>query len=123
VILALAVGLAGAIGASARHALGARFTPRLGPSWPWVTMGINVVASFLLAIVVRSLTIRHGIDDPGIVLGVGFCGGLSTWSTVTWEVDELRRSFDPARSAAYLLAAPLTSIGAAAMGWWLAGVL
>src|SRR5690242_10715294 len=108
-MVALAVGLAGAFGSMVRHGIGSWVTPRTGPGWPYATMGINIVASFILALVVGGLAPRSGAGDLSVVLGSGLCGGLSTWSTVTWDVAALQRRFGPARAAAYLVAAPATS--------------
>jgi CrcB protein len=81
------VGLGGAIGSNARHWLGIWFRAQ-----PWAqqyTLGtfvINVSGSLLLAVVAA---IFRDKASPGfLLLGTGFCGGYTTFSTFSMEVAE-----------------------------------
>ena len=78
----LAVGIGGAFGALSRYLIS-----NWGISWnnfPYVTLGINFVGSFLLAYI---LTRQTFIRNPLIKLGVttGFLGGFTTFSTFSLE--------------------------------------
>jgi CrcB protein len=82
----LIVGLAGAFGATSRHAvdLGMRKWFPTGPS-----MGIlivNLFGSLLLGIVVGLSMTRYIHRDLQLALTVGFCGAFTTFSTFAAEL-------------------------------------
>jgi CrcB protein len=75
-----------------------------GPgAWPWPTFTVNVVGCLLLGVVAARLPFaprRAVLWREG--LGVGFCGGMTTFSTFSVEAAELIRHDRPALAAAYL---------------------
>lgn len=89
--LALAVGGAGALGALGRVLLDdawsawrrrrtdARTATR--PGWPWALLVVNVLGSLILGLAWGLHTSHPG---AAAVIGAGFCGGLTTFST--WVV-------------------------------------
>ncbi|MPZ97675.1 MAG: fluoride efflux transporter CrcB, partial [Propionibacteriales bacterium] len=79
---ALLVALGGAAGAAVRFRLGVRFNGR--QPMPLGTLAANVVAALLLGVFARSAG-----EQVYALLGVGFCGGLSTYSTFAWETHSL----------------------------------
>src|SRR5271169_2450648 len=84
VLLAIYVGGAG--GALLRVWLGTTFTVAPG-DWPWTTFAINVSGSFVLGYVVTRLQERL---PPSTylrpLLGTGFCGAYTTFSTMQVEI-------------------------------------
>jgi len=71
----------GAIGTLARAGLAAAAVP--DPArWPWPTFIANVVGAVLLGIIGTRLA-TSDLRRP--LLGTGFCGGLTTFSTVQVE--------------------------------------
>ena len=72
---ALFVAVAGAVGVLARYGLS------VAVQSVWTTVAINIVGSFLLGLLV---TLGDGLSsDARLVLGVGFLGGFTTFSTFT----------------------------------------
>jgi CrcB protein len=83
--LLLAIFAGGCAGALARAGL-LELAPTHPGRWPWVTFGVNVAGSFLLGWVA---THRSPASRVRAVVGTGFCGALTTFSTLQLEVLEM----------------------------------
>jgi len=82
----LAIFTGGASGAVARIAL-SRLPVAGAPSWPWVTLGINLVGAFAVGYFVTRLQERLPLSTyRRPLLGTGLCGGLTTFSTMQVEL-------------------------------------
>jgi fluoride exporter len=75
----------GALGALLRVGLGEAF-PAEGGHWPWVTFLVNVIGAALLGYWFTTLP-RTSYRRP--LLTTGFCGALTTFSTVQMELLEM----------------------------------
>jgi CrcB protein len=76
----------GAIGALARAALAESVSVRPG-HWPWVTFAVNVTGAFLLGYFATRLQERLPLSAyKRPLLGTGFCGAFTTFSTVQVEL-------------------------------------
>ena len=83
-IVALAV-LAGGVGALARYGVAGMVQRRTPGTHPWGTAVVNVTGAGLLGVLV-GLRTGHTITAGTLtVLGTGFCGGFTTFST--WMVE------------------------------------
>ena len=81
-----AIFLGGAVGALLRAGLVQWQAPRLG-HWPWVTFGVNVAGAFALGYFVTRLQERLPLSAyRRPLLGTGFCGALTTFSTMQLEL-------------------------------------
>jgi CrcB protein len=78
----LLVFVGGGLGSLLRYVAG-RFLPATinGITFPTSILVVNVVASALLSVVVGWTLARSASDDTRLLIGVGFCGGLSTFSS------------------------------------------
>jgi len=112
-VIALLVGIAGAAGVVARYAIS---SPVHADALPWATVGINVIGSLLLGILVSSHTFS---DDLRTVVGVGFLGGFTTFSTFSVQAFLDIEAGEPARALIYVAASVLLGLGAAAGGYYL----
>jgi CrcB protein len=86
---------------------------RFGDAFPWGTLTVNVAGSLLLGFLV-------GLPVPpavAAVLGTGFCGALTTYSTFSWEALTLPRP----RAAGYVLLSLTAGAAAAFLGLTVAG--
>ena len=109
VILLAVIGGGGALGAAARYGAGLAIPPRLD-AFPYATFLVNVVGAVILGAVVAlpaDWLAAHELTRPAV--GTGFCGGLTTFSTMTLEIYQ-RSAAHSAVAAAYavtsLVAAP-----------------
>jgi fluoride exporter len=107
---AVAVAVGGIAGAAVRWAALAALS---AGTFPWPVLALNVAGSVLLGVLLAEPAAgpraRVVLQDAG---AVGFCGGLTTFSTFALEVAELVRDHHAATAALYLLA----SVGGAAVG-------
>ena len=95
----------GMAGALARVWLGRHFSAAAG-EWPWATFAINVSGSFVLAYVATRLQERLPVStyrQP--LLGTGFCGAYTTFSTMTVEILRIGDRHGYGLAAAYAIAA------------------
>ena len=115
------VALGGAIGSSARFGLGevARRIPAL-MVFPWATLVINVVGSLALGWFLRWAEIQDASASLRVFVGIGICGGFTTFSTFASENAVLISGGQPARALVYAFASVLLSVGAVFVGYALA---
>lgn len=82
----LMVSIGAAIGGAFRYWL-ADFVQRFLPaSFPYGTLTVNVVGSFILGLIIFIIDSRQLINyQTKIFLTIGFCGGFTTFSTFSLE--------------------------------------
>ncbi|HJR26822.1 MAG TPA: fluoride efflux transporter CrcB [Acidimicrobiales bacterium] len=108
------IAVAGALGALARFGIGSAAGTT---SFPWPTLGINVVGSFLLGVVLRAGG-DHGWSDTAVTaLGTGFLGAFTTFSTFSVEARSLLDDGRAGAALAYVLLSVVLGIAAAALGY------
>ncbi|CPR13230.1 camphor resistance protein CrcB [Mycobacterium bohemicum DSM 44277] len=80
-----AVFVGGALGTLARVVVQA-VTVRDSEHWPWSTFAVNIAGAFLVGYFTTRLLERLPVSSyRRPLLGTGFCGGLTTFSTVQVE--------------------------------------
>lgn len=79
-------------------------------SFPWATLLVNVVGSFLLGVVARKAM------PTALAIGVGFCGGLTTFSTFAVEIAALIDDGNSVVGGVYLVASLATGVFAYQVG-------
>ena len=78
--------LAGAAGTGARYLLGGWILRMTGPTFPWGTLAVNVLGSFLIgAIMHTALTVEGFNPTLRLALTTGLMGGFTTYSAFNYE--------------------------------------
>jgi CrcB protein len=82
----LLVAAGGAIGSVLRYLVAMLALAWLGPAFPWGTMLVNLVGSFLIG-VVQALAAEGLVlgEDARLFLSTGVMGGLTTYSAFSYE--------------------------------------
>ncbi len=95
----LAVAIAGGIGSMLRYLVDNSIPARVRERFPWGTALVNVTGSFILGVVIGSIS-ETLPTFWGDVIGVGLLGGYTTFSTVS--LDTVRLALKRRRWAAAL---------------------
>lgn len=74
----------GALGSGARY-LVANGMARAAIAWPWGTLVVNVVGSFLIALVMAGAATGQLSEETRLLLGAGVLGGFTTYSSFNHE--------------------------------------
>jgi CrcB protein len=78
--------LGGALGTGARYAMSGWALKRFGTSFPYGTLTVNIVGSFLLAAIMHvGLTTEILSPNARLILAVGVMGGFTTYSSFNYE--------------------------------------
>jgi fluoride exporter len=111
------VGVGGAVGAITRYMFGLWIAERLGTSFPWGTMVINITGSLLIGLILTVLTDKV-VADPAwrLLLVVGFLGGYTTFSSYTFEVLALASAGEWIFALAYVLGSNVIGLLAVVLG-------
>jgi fluoride exporter len=114
--LFLAVGVGGLVGAPSRYLLDRAITGRAQSDRPWGTLVINVTGSFLLGLL-TGLTMTGHLSEVGkALLGTGFCGAYTTFSTFTFESVRLLEDGRIADAVGNVVISVAVGLAAAAAG-------
>ena len=100
------LGLAGGLGAATRFAVAEWATKRWQASFPLATLLINVTGAFALGLLT---TAASASGATRLLLGTGFLGGYTTFSTLSYDSHSLFRS-------GQTRAAWLNTLGSVALG-------
>ncbi|MGH3858351.1 fluoride efflux transporter CrcB [Actinokineospora sp.] len=112
---ALLVVLGAAVGAPLRYLTDQALRRRFGDRFPWGTLTVNVVGSAILGALTGTSTAVHAL------LGIGFCGALTTYSTFGYETVRLIEDRAYLRAFSNVTISVVAGVGAAALGHALVG--
>ncbi|HYH71577.1 MAG TPA: CrcB family protein [Nocardioides sp.] len=114
---ALLVAAGAAVGAPLRYLVNAWVREHLGGTPAAGTLVVNVAGSFVLGALVGA----GAGGAPLALVGVGFCGALTTFSTLALEVWDAMSDGRRTQAVANVALSLVLGIGAAWLGWALAG--
>jgi CrcB protein len=109
----LAVATGGAIGAVARYLASGWIEHPAGLSFPWGTLGVNVIGAFLLGAMAEIMALVWS-PDPALraFITVGLLGAFTTFSAFSLELVLMIQRGDWAVAGGYAVASVVLCVGA-----------
>ncbi len=96
----LLVCLGGALGSGARYLVGLWSVTKLGTSFPWGTLAVNLLGSFAIALAIHASDVKPDFSlNWRLFLTTGIMGGFTTYSAFNqetlsyFETGELAKAF------------------------------
>ena len=117
--LVLAVALGGAIGAVARYQSVVWISRLIGLGFPWGTLFVNIVGSFVMGLFIEFFTLRtSGDQEFRAFFAVGVLGSFTTFSSFSLDVAMLYERGHLMAAGGYILASVALSILGLFSGLW-----
>ena len=113
--------LGGAAGTGARYLLSDWSLRNLGPGFPWGTLAVNVIGSFLLGLLIQ-IALATSLLSPTLrlTLTTGVMGGFTTYSTFNYETLRYLQQGDWVGAGTYVTTTLLVCLAAGGLGLFLA---
>jgi CrcB protein len=110
-----------AVGAPLRYLVDTTVKARHDSVFPWGTFLVNVAGSLLLGLLAGAATGHAVPESVRLLVGVGFCGALTTYSTFGYETLRLVEDGAFAYAAGNVAVSLAVGVGAAFLGAAVAG--
>lgn len=110
--------LGAGLGAAGRWLVESLIAARSASEFPWGTWAVNVVGSLGLGVVLALSAGGHVGEAAVALLGVGVCGGFTTYSTFSFQTVALVESGQTSRAIRYVVASVVVALGAGSLGWF-----
>ncbi|MBN2907621.1 MAG: fluoride efflux transporter CrcB [Rhodobacteraceae bacterium] len=119
----LQVALGGAIGAVGRYLTGVATLNLMGRGFPWGTITVNILGSFLMGVLVVVLAKKGGTHLAPLFM-TGMLGGFTTFSAFSLDAITIYERGQVGLAFGYVAASVILSLAAIGAGLWVArGVL
>ena len=105
------IALFGAIGTLARYGLQGMVQIRMGGTFPYGTLLINLTGCFLLGLI-GQFTLNRMVISPDfrMAIAVGFFGGYTTFSSFGWETAKMLEDGEWLRASTYIGASVIAGL-------------
>ena len=116
------VAIGGALGSMARFWMANAVAALTGPAFPWGTLGINVVGSFVIGLTFALTGPGGRFDAPSdlrIFVMIGICGGFTTFSSFSLQTLMLLQEGAVLRAGAYILGSVVLCLALVWLGYLL----
>ncbi len=115
-----AVAAGGAIGSVARYGVNIGAGHFLGPQYPWGTIIVNIVGSFLMGVLIVKFSQMDGVSNNlRSFFTTGVLGGFTTFSAFSLDAATIFERGETISALTYVLASVILSILALFAGLWL----
>jgi CrcB protein len=117
--------LAGGVGALSRFVVDGHIrTKHYGAfRFPWGTTFINASGALILGTLTGLVLYHHASTDMKLILGTGFCGGYTTFSTASFEAVRLFEEKRVNAASWHIASNMLLTLGFAGVGMYLTRVI
>ncbi len=113
------VAIGGAIGAVARYGVNISATHLFGHGFPWGTLIVNILGSFLMGVAIVKFSQMQISQELRTMIITGFLGAFTTFSTFSLDTVTLWERGDMTQAFIYVIASVLVSISALFLAMWL----
>ena len=109
----VAIWVGSALGGMARYVCSGAVARRFGERFPWGTLVVNVLGSFVIGLFASLVAV-----DPAVrrFVTVGFCGGYTTFSSFSLQTLALARDSEWRQAAGNITVSVLLCLAAAWLG-------
>ena len=115
----LAIFIGGGLGSVSRYFV-AMLLKMHNLNLPVATLTVNIIGSFILGFAVALFWSKTSVHDSvKLAVTVGFCGGLTTFSTFSWETFDLIKQGDYLLAILYAFVSVLVCVLAVSLGAFL----
>lgn len=118
----LYVAIGGALGASGRYLVGLGTLRLMGPGFPFGTMVVNVLGSFVMGVLIVALA-QMSANKFAPFLMTGLLGGFTTFSAFSLDAVTLWERGATGQAVSYVAASVVVSIAALVAGMTVARAL
>lgn len=112
----LLVFVGGGLGAMARHGVSRAGLALIGPGFPWWTLAVNILGSFLIGLLAGLFGAWETGHNARLFLTTGFLGGFTTFSAFSLDALTLWERGAQLQAGLYVTGSVLLSLLAAALG-------
>jgi fluoride exporter len=112
----LLVFVGGGLGAMTRHGVNRAALALVGPGFPWWTLAVNVLGSFLIGLLAGLFGAMETGHNARLFLTTGFLGGFTTFSAFSLDALTLWERGEILQAGLYVTASVIPSLLAAAVG-------
>ncbi len=113
----------GAVGAPLRYLADLWVQRRVDSVLPWGTLSVNVAGSLLLGVVAGAVRTAGAPSWLLVLLGTGFCGSLTTFSTFGYETFRLVEDGSWAEALLNVALSVVLGLAAVSAGWAAVGAV
>jgi CrcB protein len=122
----ISVVLGSALGGTARYFLSGVVARRVGETFPWGTLSVNISGAFLIGVfaaLARDSASLFASQDPWLFAVTGFLGCYTTVSSFSLQTLALARDGESGGAIGYVAISVALSVGAVAVGFALVDLL
>ncbi|MBD7997578.1 MULTISPECIES: fluoride efflux transporter CrcB [Oerskovia] len=113
----LLLAIAGGLGAGTRFVVDGLIRSKVKTAFPWPTAIINMSGSLVLGVLTGLVVSKIASTDVSAVIGTGFLGGYTTFSTASYEAVQLVRQKRYGTAFAYSIGILVVCVALAYVGY------
>ncbi|KAB2349998.1 fluoride efflux transporter CrcB [Actinomadura rudentiformis] len=106
----------GMVGAPLRYLTDRAIQDRHDTVFPWGTFTVNLAGCLVLGVLTGAVSYGAASGSVQLLIGTGFCGALTTYSTFSYETLRLAETGAGFFAAANVIASVVAGLGAAFTG-------